>query len=146
MFAKSPEQLPEVKKIILLREIREILSRLCCPGEILDSQFKKKRHFQRILTLVKTSLEPLAPDELFKNSFFRNISKTVWDVENMYIIFVRLSVYINLLRRHILVSPTVLEIQGFEKSQKTPTPNFREILLRLCCPGETLNSQLRLIF
>jgi len=63
------------------------------------------------------SLEHLAPDKLFsKNVLFRNISKTVRDTENMLTIkFAGLLIY-NLLVKHILVSPTVSEIQGFENS------------------------------
>jgi len=53
----------------------------------------------------------------------------------------------NLRAWHILIPRTVFEIQGSEKNVKnTPTPNFGEILPRLCRPGETLDSQLGQIF
>ena len=66
--------------------------------------------------------------------------------QKMYIIKIEGLIITNWLARHILISVTVFEIQGFEKSQKnTPTPNFGEILPLLCRPGETLNSQLRWI-
>jgi len=43
--------------------------------------------------------------------------------------FVDLLIYNNLLAGRILISPTVFEIQGFEKSQKTPlTPNLGKYL------------------
>jgi len=61
--------------------------------------------------------------------------------------FSGLLIYSNLLAGHILISSTVFEIQGFDKSQKTtPTPNFGEILPRLCCPAMTLDSHLNHIF
>jgi len=48
----------------------------------------------------------------------------------------------------VLISPTVFfQIQGNKISQKTAPPLiFGEILTRLCCPGETLDSQLKEIF
>ena len=85
------------------------------------------------MTQVKTSSEPLAHDKLFsKTFFFRNITKTViskQDIEEVYRTeFVGLLIYNNSLSRHILVAPTVFGIQGFEKSQKTPPPNFLEVM------------------
>jgi len=46
-----------------------------------------------------------------------------------------------------LPSPTVFEIRGSKYLQKHPSPLiFGEILIRLCCLGDTLNAQLRQIF
>jgi len=60
-----------------------------------------------------------------KTASFFNISKTARDIENANRIkVVGLLNYNNLLPGRILISPTVFEIQGFEKSKKnTPTPN-----------------------
>jgi len=44
--------------------------------------------------------------------------------------FVGLLIYNNLFARQILISVTVFEIQGFEKSQKTPPP----LILGKYCP------------
>ena len=63
--------------------------------------------------------------------------------KKMYIIKIEGLIITNWLARHILISVTVFEIQGFEKSQKQPpTPDFGEILPWLFCAGETLDSQL----
>jgi len=52
--------------------------------------------------------------------------------------FIGLLIYNNVLVRHIVISPTVFETQGFEKCQKNiPTPYFEETLPRLRCLGET---------
>jgi len=98
-------------------------------------------------------LKPLAPDKLFlENSFFfRNISKNVRDIDigKVYRIkFLGLLSCNNLLAGRILISPTVFEIQEFEKSEKKtpPMPNFGEILPRIFCPALSLDSQLREIF
>jgi len=108
-----------------------------CPRE---TQFPVKTHFKRISTQVKTSLEPLAPDKLFSKTFFSDTSKTVRDIEKVYAIkFLGLLVYNNLLLGYILVSPTVFEKQGFEKSQKTPPTSD-------CAAQGRLDSQLRQIF
>jgi len=61
----------------------------------------------------------------FQKQFLRNsktvISKTVSEIGKMYEIkLVGLLIYSKLLSRHILIPPTVFDIQGFEKSQKTP--------------------------
>jgi len=48
---------------------------------------------------------------------------------------------------YILISQTVFEITEVRKiAEITPTPNFLEILPRLWCSGETLDSQLSQIF
>jgi len=50
--------------------------------------------------------------------------------------FVDLLIYNSLLAGGILILPTVFELQGFEKFQKTPlSPNIGEMLPQLCCPG-----------
>jgi len=59
--------------------------------------------------------------------------------------FVGLLIYNNELAGHISLSPTIFEIPGFEKSKKKETTlKFGELLPQLCCPGETLDSQLGL--
>jgi len=55
---------------------------------------------------------------VFQKQFFRNISETVPDIGKMYKIkFVDLLIYNKLLSMHILIPPTVFDIQGLEKSQ-----------------------------
>jgi len=54
--------------------------------------------------------------------FFQNNLKTVSDIKKMYIIKIEGLIIVNLLARHILISVTVFEKQGFKKSQKHPPP------------------------
>jgi len=72
----------------------------------------------------------------FRKQFYQSISKTVGNIEKKNRIkFADLLFYNNLLAGHILIPPTVFEIQGFEvrylknkNKIKKLTPNFREIL------------------
>ena len=70
------------QKTPLTPNVGEIFPRLCCQTRSLDSQLEK--YFERILTQVRTFLEPLAPDKLFEKQFFRNISKPVRDIKKIY--------------------------------------------------------------
>ena len=76
-------------------------------------------------------MKPLAPDKLFESSWFKKSQKPLEISKKQYhgIQCVRLLLYNNFLLRHILISPTVFEVQGSEKSQKTPPP---QILWKYC--------------
>jgi len=62
-------------------------------------------------------LKPWLLTNFFKKSSFQNTSKTVSDIDKMYIIkFGGLAIYKKLFGELILISPTGFEMQGFEIS------------------------------
>jgi len=87
-------------------------------------------------------LSPSSRQTFFKNFFFFRNHQRYRKKTTTYIgkFIVDLSSHIHLLVEHILISPTVCDIQGLGKSQKTPPP----LILENYCPDCAAQGRLRI--